>query len=765
MSTPRHGTYFYQFGPFEVDVTNRQLLREGNPVPLAPKVLDALFVLIENSGRVLKKEDLMNSLWSDCFVEESSLTQIIFQLRKALGESAAKQQYIETIPKRGYRFIAEIKMVNGDFDQRFTHLIGTKEILQTNEERIDHDSRVNGKEALLAVNQEPVSLAPGPQPSVDLSPVQTEQHATRHRWKTVAIAAGVLLAVPILIYIIISQLIGRLNAPIKKAPQIRKLTSSGNAQMPALSPDGNYLAYIVDEGGRQSIRVRQMNSTSEALAVPPAEVTYRGMTFSPDGSFINYVVLGKDQWNGTLYQVPVLGGTPRKILPWVDSVITFSPDGKRFAFVRITDEQKESFLMTANADGSGEQRLAARRRPEIFSIRGPAWSPDGKTIASVAGRRSPGDSYMYIVNVDVANGSESRLGSQTWNLIESAAWLKDGSGVIISAWHQESPVFANQIWRLAYPNGDVIKITDDLGSYARTSTANHDDILATGRSERISRLWVAPNGDGKRARLIRTGYGDNYSELFGLCWTPDGRLVYGSHASGNADIWVMDADGGNQKQLTFNSRRDVLPAVSSDGDVIVFVSKGSGSSYIWRMDSDGRNPRQLTNGKGDDSPSISPDGRWVVFSSFDESGKLTLWKVSIDGGEPMQLTHYTAYRPVVAPDGKLIACQIQDEQTKRTAVAILSFEGGAPIRRFNDMQTPDHELIRWTPDGRSLTYIVTKDGVSNIWLQPVEGGRPKQLTNFKEDQIFRLAWSNDGKNLAFDRGVTIKNILLISDFR
>src|SRR5262245_9876064 len=530
MSTPRQGNYFYHFGPFQVDITNRLLLRDGTPIPLAPKVLDALFVLVENSGRVLKKEDLMNYLWPDCFVEESNLTQIIFQLRKALGESAAKQQYIETIPKRGYRFIAEIRMVNGELEKESTPLIGTKDNFPE-----DKDSHVNGIERIEAVKHELERLTSHSHSPGKINPAQTEQLDIRQKWRKVGIAAAVLLAVAAgafsLNYLIRrNQLISRSDMPFKKVPQLRKLTSSGNAQLPALSPDGNYVAYMFEEAGRQGIRVRQVNSTTEAQVVPPAEITYRGMTFSPDGSFIYYVVLEKDQPNGTLYRVPVLGGTPRKVLAWVDSIITFSPEGKQFAFVRITAEQKESFLMTANADGSGEQQLAARRKPEIFSVRGPAWSPDGKTVASVAGMSSPGESYMYIVTVNAANGIETRLGSQTWNLIESAAWLKDTSGLMISAWHQEWPVFANQIWYLSYPRGEVMKVTDDLGSYARTSIAAHTDIMVTGRSERISRLWVAPNGDANRARLIRTGYGDNYSENFGLCWTPDGRLVYGSHA-------------------------------------------------------------------------------------------------------------------------------------------------------------------------------------------------------------------------------------------
>src|SRR5262244_3021878 len=111
MSNPKQIHYFYEFGPFRVDVINRLLFRNDEPVPLPPKVLDALFVLVENQGRILEKGELMNQLWPDCFVEEGNLTQIIFQLRKALGERAAKQQYIETIPRRGYRFIADIRGV------------------------------------------------------------------------------------------------------------------------------------------------------------------------------------------------------------------------------------------------------------------------------------------------------------------------------------------------------------------------------------------------------------------------------------------------------------------------------------------------------------------------------------------------------------------------------------------------------------------------------------------------------------------------------
>ncbi len=155
-------------------------------------------------------------------------------------------------------------------------------------------------------------------------------------------------------------------------------------------------------------------------------------------------------------------------------------------------------------------------------------------------------------------------------------WLGDGSGVVVSAWHQESPVFADQLWHLTYPKGEVRRVTNDLISYEGVSLAANTDAMVSMRSDRVSRIWVAPNGDAGRARQIRAGMGDNYSEQFGLSWTPDGRLVYGTHASGNADIWIMNADGGNQRQLTFDARREVRPAVSDDGRFVVFVSYDKG---------------------------------------------------------------------------------------------------------------------------------------------------------------------------------------------
>ena len=186
------------------------------------------------------------------------------------------------------------------------------------------------------------------------------------------------------------------------------------------------------------------------------------------------------------------------------------------------------------------------------------------------------------------------------------------------------------------------------------------------------------------------------------------------------------------------------------------------------MDTDGGNLKQLTGGEGGRFPQSSPDGRWVVFHSM-RSGSLRAWKVSIDGGEPVRLTDKSTATPTFSPDGNMVACFYREDQpdARWTKVAIIHFAGGDPIKVL-DLPRPSFTSaagLRWTPDGRALTYIDTINGVSNIWSLPLDGGRPKQLTDFKTDQIFWFDFSRDGNQLALSRGTQTTDVILIRDFR
>jgi TolB protein len=228
----------------------------------------------------------------------------------------------------------------------------------------------------------------------------------------------------------------------------------------------------------------------------------------------------------------------------------------------------------------------------------------------------------------------------------------------------------------------------------------------------------------------------------------------------------MNADGSGQKQLTFDRSADFDPTVSPDGRHVVFVSERSGRNKLWRMDIDGGNPTQLTSGAAVDFlPNYSPDGRWLVYTSND-TRESELWKIPSGGGEPSRLTNKHAVWPAVSPDSRLVACWQIDEQKKSIALTVVPLEGGEPVKSFEVSPTANTWAeIRWTPDGRGLTYIDAPDGVGNIWLQPLAGGPPKRLTDFKSDRIFRFDWSRDGKQLVCSRGGETNDVVLINGLR
>ena len=215
------------------------------------------------------------------------------------------------------------------------------------------------------------------------------------------------------------------SAPFQ-AMKITMLTTTGNVRQGIISPDGKYLAYVAREAGGQSLRVRQIATASTVQIVPPAVSSYRGLTFSSDGNYVYYVRSDSENPSiGVLYQVPVLGGASRKLVVDVDSPVTFSPDGQRVAFVRENSNQHESALMVANVDGTGERRLATRKEPAEFGSWGPAWSPDGKSIA-IGGMNE-------VVALRVADGKEEALASKLGGTVGRVAWLADGSGLLLIA--------------------------------------------------------------------------------------------------------------------------------------------------------------------------------------------------------------------------------------------------------------------------------------------------------------------------------------------
>ncbi|HET9480090.1 MAG TPA: protein kinase, partial [Pyrinomonadaceae bacterium] len=622
-----------------------------------------------------------------------------------------------------------------------------------------------------AVAGEPTALFAEPRPTVARSGISTITESLSVEIKRHKFGAAVALTLIALVLAAsgfgIYKLLNRETAVAHFSEiNLAQLTNSGNAIDAAISPDGKYIVYVLSDRSAQSLWIRQVSTANDKLIVPPAPVGYFGMTFSPDGNDLYYVIKANLD-AGTLYRIPVLGGTPVKITEKLDGPVSFSPDGKQFVFIRGNyPTAAGSALIIANIDGAAERELSVKNFPERFSpifFAGPSWSPDGKLVAaSVA--TTGGQSRL--LGFSVADGSEQQLWQQPFPFTGRVQWLPDMTGLLVVA--GESPAAA-QLWVVNHPEGAGRRVTNDLSTYRSIGLTQDGKTFTTVQAQGLVNLWVAPDGDVARASRLPTGNVSFYSSSGNnVSWTPDGRIVFVSNEGGNPNIWITKPDGSERKQLTANDAANFSPVVSPDGKYIVFGLWRGGKKTLWRMDVDGRNPVQLTFGVGDSFPSISPDSRWVIYTAPSEA-RPTLWKVSIDGGTPAQVINRNATMGVVSPDGKFIAYtypESADALAPPNRLALIPFEGGQPIKTF-EVRTSGTVLavIQWAPDGKSVLYTVTANNFTNVWSQPIDGGPAKQVTQFKDMLMTGFAWSHDGKQLACTRGNLVRDAVLIRDLK
>jgi serine/threonine protein kinase/Tol biopolymer transport system component len=545
--------------------------------------------------------------------------------------------------------------------------------------------------------------------------------------------------------------------------QLTRLSDTSQAVETSVSPRGDFVVFIKEEAGRQSLWLRQTSAASSVQIAPPAEgVRYAVPVFSRAGDFIFYLKSDKPGPRMTLYRMATLGGGETKLIEDISTFDTrsnfsLSPDGKQAAFVRL-DAQLQRSLVIADLEGGGERVLLARRLPRFVAA--PQWSPDGQTIACIDGnfdsRGVPGGDRV-VLGVRVADGVEVNIPNQNWSQLRSLTWIPDSSGLVVSASEKHGGPL--QLWHLAYPDGTTRRITNDLSDYAGVSLTADSSSLASVQINQRLNIWTAtPEKNSWSLAQLTDGEGRHDGE-FGVSWAGEGRVVYHSMAGGKSDIWAVDG-AGHQRQLTSGGGVNLFPSASPDGRYIVFGSDRSGVSSLWRMDSDGSHPKQLTS---DGSiPRCSPDGQWVYYYMVG-----ILFKVSIEGGTPVKIQipdKDLAASPVLSPDGRLIACNyLVGQPGAQFRLAVIPAEGGSPLRIF-DTPTGPIKPLRWTPDGRAILYILRRDGVGNIWSQPLDGGPAVPLTSFTSDDINNFDIAPDGR-LVLSRGGATSSVVILGGWQ
>jgi Tol biopolymer transport system component len=583
------------------------------------------------------------------------------------------------------------------------------------------------------------------------------------RWKTALGSAVVLAATLVLAVRLAPEPKGQPSLWGDAPATIKRLTSHGKVLRAALSPDGRYFAYVQMDQGKRSLWTGQTNDGSSVRLHQPPEIIPGTLTFSPDGNEIYYIGTTLGQGFSTLYRLSTSGGIPEKVLDHIDSQLTFSPDGQQIAFVRLVDpEKRQNALVVARAsDGKDQRVIAVREWTERFSSSGPSWSPDGKMLA--VGARSDGTTLAdtVVVGVQLNNGVISILSEKKWHGIYRLSWLPDGSGLVMIATDKAANEMA-QLWHLPYPSGAARRITHDLDTYDQSNLSLSADgrTLMAVQLRQVNSIWLAPAANLEEARQLTSGSPGSAAGVFGLDWTPDGRILYTVFTGEGTSIWSMASDGRDARQLTPPSYFEKFFSLSADGEHVVFQSNRNDELEVWRSDLDSGRAERLTSGGRNSQPHVSPDGRWVIYTS-NRYGLLNIWRVSIDGGQPTQLTDGETMWPRISPDGKLFACAYRAALDKPWQLAVYPIEGGRPLKLFDGPRSANFNIgFRWTLDGGAITYRDWEDGV---WCQPLAGGALQRLSGLPKEKIYSYAWSHDGKKFAFTRGTESFDIVLISN--
>jgi len=486
----------------------------------------------------------------------------------------------------------------------------------------------------------------------------------------------------------------------------------------------------------------------EVLA--PDVVELAGVTFSPDGNHIYFVRSDKSTSQFRyLYEMPVLGGSPRQLIRDLDTPIDFSPDGNQFVFQRGIPAQDVVEIHIAQSDGSGEKILATFPANTTFQY-GPAWSPNGKTIAVPT--LGTGKDINWAVNViNVADGRVRQLISTGARYIGRPVWTASGDALVATV--SETPLGRGQLQIIDYPSGAMHRFTNDLSDYTVALDITRDrKTLAAIQRNRISDVWTAPAADATQARQVTSG-----GTVYGLVVPgPSGKLL----ATGNnGDLWLMNPDGGARSLLVPQTHN--LFSVTSCGDrYLVFDSYRGGKVELWRSEVDGSNATKML----DDVryPDCSPDGKWIYYLIRDK-----LYRMPPEGGASAEVVAVpggsAAWLLRVSPNGDQVGFVYQEgSPVPMIKVASVPVTGG-PLQ-FTSPLPFGFAGLRWAPSGKALDYLLTRNGATNVWEQPLTAGAPRQITTFTSGRIFDFAWSRDGK-LLLTKGNLSSDVILISSFQ
>jgi Tol biopolymer transport system component/DNA-binding winged helix-turn-helix (wHTH) protein len=637
--------HLYDFGPYRLDLRTKMLLKDGAYIPLTPKALETLAVLIENNGRIVDKEELLRQVWPQTFIEEATLAKTVSILRKALGEHEGGHPYIDTVPKRGYRFAVEVRVTDPPLEEH----------------------------AGPAISRPPVAdlpAAPSPAGGLDTAPLDTPPvSAVQVAVPAPAVPASgrfqssrfwlLLGMVPLIVaagWIVWQWRRPKVDAfPLKAVP----LTSyPGRQNQVAFGPNGNQIAFVWDDpqGGSSHIYVKLIDGEARLQLTHGAGADSRP-AWSPDGRTLAF--LRSTPEGRTWYQTSVLGGSERKIAeiyPYFDlgnaNSANYAPDGKTLAIIDKETPAQPSAVFLISLETSDRSKLTSPPAGTTGDYY-PAFSPDGKRLAFA---RALSFSCTDLYVLQLPNGKAKRLTFDGLT-IDGLAWTADSREIIFSSRRGGS---YDSLWQISATGGTPQRVSafgEDVISPAVSRDGNR---LAYTRLRDDMNIWDFALDDAGRVAaktpLIASTFRDSDPDF-----SPDGRrIAFTSGRNGTFGIWVSDSDSGNPR-LLFDGGAYVTGSArwSPDGRRLAFDTRAKnaervGNPSIWTIDADGGQAQRLTpSSTGDVAPSWSRDGAWIYFAST-RGGNMQIWKMPSRGGQAIQITHNGGFEGFETEDGKYL---------------------------------------------------------------------------------------------------------------
>lgn len=716
MSLKPESPLFFEFADFRVDGEKRLLWRGDEKIQLTPKVFDLLLAFLEHRGEVLEKDFLMNLLWADSFVEESNLAQNVAVLRKALGENPKQHKFILTVPGRGYRFVAEVTEKDESIGQE----------LQITDDKL----KIHSSENIPAIKNQ------------------------KSKVKNLFIAAALILVAlgGLVLWYFAFRAAPEITFEIKSNAQLT--TWTGLEFYPAISADGNTIAFSSDNTGNFEIYVKQLVSGAKELQITADEGQNFQPAFSPDGGQIVY----HSKKRGGIWIVPATGGTPKRLTEFGSSP-SFSPDGKTVVFQQDPLNDLGSYARSAIPPstlwtvlvGGGEPQQLTKVGNPIGGHGSPSFSPDGKFVIFTSNDTITSDVWTISLSD----------GNLTKTVPNSADGIFAPDGKSIFAVSRRNLVRIN-LSSDGKPSGEPYSTFISSGSRIRhLAISRNTNRMVYSSLSMNSNIWSIPLKDETAGTPVQ--YTQSVESRFiQPTFSPDGKKIAFQALNSTGELmetWLMDADGKNQNQIA--QSRAINPRWFPDGKTLGYFSRRDGKFAYYTLTVEGALEKKLFDINQDATQArMSPDGKRVAFNSK-QNETLNIWTMPLNGGEPKQITFdkEAALFPMWSPDGKWIA--FQAKRGDDSQIFIMPDTGGEPVQITN--QKGHHWNNDWSPDSRRILYAGQREGLWNLFTVAIDTKEIKQLTDYKNlnSYVRSPSWSPLNNQIVYEYAETTGNVWMI----